>query len=256
MSNQAQSHPYFQGHSPRIFAHRGLHTHHPENTRGAFQAALDAGAAYIETDVVGSRDGIAMISHDVDLARVTGQPGLVADFTAEELGRIELGGGQTFFTLADALREFPTVRFNIDVKDQSAIAGTVASIREAAAEHRVLVSSFSARRRRATVAQLPGVATSTAASEFFRAWLQALVGLTPRMSSFHAVQIPERYGWLRVVTPAILRRFHRASVEVHVWTLNDPADMRRLAALGVDGVVTDRCDVALREIGPHADSVE
>ena len=256
MSNQAQSHPYFQGHSPRIFAHRGLHTHHPENTRGAFQAALDAGATYIETDVVGSRDGVAMVCHDVDLGRIAGMTGRVADFTSEALGRIDLGGGQTFLSLADALREFPTVRFNIDVKDELAITGTVDAIRQASAEHRVLVSSFSARRRRATVAQLSGVATSTAASEFFRAWLQALVGLTPRMAGFHAVQIPERYGWLRVVTPAIVRRFHRAGVEVHVWTVNNPADMRRLVALGVDGIVTDRCDLASGALGGTTHSVQ
>jgi len=58
-----------------------------------------------------------------------------------------------------------------------------------------------------------------------------------------AVQIPERRGFLRLVTVRTVGALHRAGVEVHVWTVNEPKQMSRLLDLGVDGIVTDRCDV-------------
>jgi len=70
-----------------------------------------------------------------------------------------------------------------------------------------------------------------------------------------AIQVPEHAGLVRIVTPRVLNHMHALGIEVHVWTVNDPAQMRRLLALGVDGLVTDRCDVAARlarSLGPHA----
>jgi glycerophosphoryl diester phosphodiesterase len=63
-----------------------------------------------------------------------------------------------------------------------------------------------------------------------------------------ALQIPERVGRLRLLSSALLETAHAADLEVHVWTVNDEADMRRLLALGVDGLVTDRADLALRVV--------
>ena len=58
-----------------------------------------------------------------------------------------------------------------------------------------------------------------------------------------AVQIPERQGRLRVLTPRLLRALHGAGLDVHVWTVNERAGMERLLDLGVDGLITDRADV-------------
>ncbi|MBQ9918862.1 MAG: glycerophosphodiester phosphodiesterase, partial [Microbacterium sp.] len=65
------------------------------------------------------------------------------------------------------------------------------------------------------------------------------------LGGLDALQIPERQGPIRVVTRGLVRAAHAAGVEVHVWTVNDPADMERLLDLGVDGLVTDRADLAL-----------
>ncbi len=61
-----------------------------------------------------------------------------------------------------------------------------------------------------------------------------------------ALQIPERVGRVRLLSPSLIETAHAAGLEVHVWTVNDEAEMRRLLALGVDGLVTDRADLALR----------
>lgn len=242
---------FFSPAPPRILAHRGFALDAPENTLLAFLKALAVGVTHIETDVHASSDGVAILSHDADLSRLAGRDVRVNQLTAAELRHIDLGHGQTFTSLAEALDGFPDVRFNIDVKSDDAIDATVTAIRDAHATARVLVTSFDARRRRAVVRLLPGVATSAASSEVAWALLGAKLGLSPvvrwALRQVDAVQVPIRVGGITVITPRTVRAFHEAGVEVHVWTINDGATMRRLLALGVDGLVTDRAGLA-REV--------
>lgn len=244
MTFHADEHPFFAGRAPRVFAHRGLHTDAPENTLSAFQAAVDAGVTFIETDVVGSRDRVAMISHDTILDRVSDRSGRVGDLTAEELAAVDLGG-EGFITLAQALEQFPDTRFNIDVKDATAIDSVVGAVRDADALDRVLLTSFSAARRRAVTARIPGAASSASASEFLVLSTLIRLGFIPPLPRIHALQIPEKANGMTLVTEQLVDRYHRAGLEVHVWTVNDESTMRRLLAIGVDGIVTDRADIAL-----------
>lgn len=233
---------------PRIFAHRGLAIGAPENTLLAFLKAMNAGATHIETDVHATLDGVAVISHDPDLARLVGRDVRVEQFTMAELRRIGLGEGQSFVSLHEALEAFPDIRFNIDVKSASAALPTAQAIIQTRAVNRVLITSFSRARRRATVDRLLGVASSASWDQVLRVVVAARLGLIPlvrRFSrDFDALQIPERYRIFRLVTPRVVRAMHACGVEVHVWTVNDPVDMLRLLDAGVDGLITDRCDLA------------
>lgn len=230
-----------------MFAHRGFAVEHPENTIASFTVAIELGCSHIETDVHASADGVSIISHDDDLKRVAGRQGRVRDFTARELENIELGGGQGFVTLHRALELFPTTFFNIDIKTMDAAEPTIRAIVAANAQNRVLLTSFSERRRRRAVGALPGIATSASAPVFVGAALLAKVGaialLRRWLSGVDALQIPERALQMRVSTPSMIDRFQRAGVEVHFWTINDAASMARLLAAGADGIVTDRADV-------------
>lgn len=243
------AHPYLAAAGPRVLAHRGLATAAPENTLLAFAHALALGITHIETDVHASRDGVAVIAHDAELQRVAGRPGSVAELDARALGRLDLGGGHGMPTLDAALEAFPEARFNIDVKSAAAIAPTAEAVRRRRAEHRVLLTSFSERRRAAAVRLAPGVATSASGPRFAAALLAARVGLRPlvrrALAGLDAVQIPERALGIETTAPPLLRAFHDAGVEVHVWTINDPTTMRALLERGVDGLVTDRADLAL-----------
>jgi glycerophosphoryl diester phosphodiesterase len=246
---------YFAPDLPRVFAHRGLAAATatsdgaPENTLLAFAAAVGLGAQYVETDVHGSRDGVAVVSHDPDLTRLAGMTGTVNSHTMEELRAIDLGHDQGFCSLAEALDAFPETRFNIDVKSADAVQPTVDTILAAAATDRVLVTSFSESRRLAAVRQLPGVATSAGAARFARALAAAKTGMTGQLRtvlrSVDAVQVPMSYGPLSITTRRMIARLHEAGVEVHVWTINEPSVMNDLLDLGVDGLVTDRADLAL-----------
>ncbi|WP_349864716.1 glycerophosphodiester phosphodiesterase family protein [Leifsonia sp. WHRI 6310E] len=238
---------FLDGPRPRVIAHRGLALDAPENTLLAFLKALTAGATHLETDVHASADGVAVVSHDPELDRVAGRPGRVDGMLMRELRRVELGHDQQFCSLAEALDTFPQARFNIDIKDERAAASVVTAIREARAVDRVLITSFSTARRQAVADELRGVATSPSVPEFAPALAAAKAGLTPlvrhSLRGFAAVQVPERQGPLRVVSARTVRAIQAAGAEVHVWTVNDPADMTRLLDLGVDGIVTDRCDL-------------
>ena len=239
---------YFDPRKPRVLAHRGLALDAPENTLLAFAKAAAIGAAYIETDVHVSHDGVAVISHDPSLRRVAGRDLRVSRLTMDELRRIDLGHGQGYCSLEEALDAFPELRFNIDLKAEGALGPTGAALRRTGAASRVLLTSFSDARRRRAAGLVVEVVTSAGRAGVIRAMLSRPFGpeaLTRALRGAAALQLPERIGPLRIVTRALVEAAHRAGVEVHVWTVNDPADMTRLLDLGVDGLVTDRADLAL-----------
>lgn len=241
---------FLEGNRPRVIAHRGLALDHPENTLGAFHAAVASGADILETDVHVSRDGHVVIAHDPDLTRVAGRPGLVSDFTADQLADIDLGSGEGFPLLDTVLQEFPDQKFNIDLKTRSAVAPFAELIRSHGAEHRVLATSFDEPTREAVINLLPGVPSSASQQMVIRARLWTLLGLptdTLRLSpEVIALQIPPSQFGVALVTPSMLRFAQRRGLEVHVWTINDPHDMRRLWQMGVHGIVTDRSDLAVQ----------
>lgn len=239
-----------------MLAHRGLVTPDAaaegmtENSFAAVAAAHAAGVGYVESDCHVTSDGVVVLFHDSDLRRVTGDPRTLATVSATELEDL-MGDRGGLITLAQALETFPTLRFNIDVKADAAAAPAGEIIGPHA--DRVLLTSFSDRRRRTALAAAvdAGGFPATSAGSRTTAALVAAVAAGARpavrrlLRGVDALQLPERRGAVKVVTPRLLSAAHRQGVEVHVWTVNDPADMRRLLALGVDGLVTDRADVAL-----------
>ncbi|WP_309709646.1 glycerophosphodiester phosphodiesterase family protein [Pseudolysinimonas sp.] len=250
---------FFTPAPPRVLAHRGLALDAPENTLLAFAKATAIGVTHLETDVHGSADGVAMISHDPDLFRLAGRKVRVGQLTSHELRRIQLGEGQGFCSLAEALDAFPESRFNIDIKAQNAVVPTVKAILAAGATDRVLIGSFSPARRLAAVRQLPGVATSISSRGAVAAVTAArsaggLPTLRRILRDVHAVQLPLSILRMSTVTARTIAAFHAAGVEVHAWTINDDVAMDRLLDLGVDGLVSDRSDLAIAVLSRRSDA--
>jgi len=238
---------------PRVFAHRGLAiaadgTPIDENTLPAFARALEVGAQYIESDIQVTADGVPVLFHDDDLSRVAGLPSPVNKLNLAELQAIELVNGGQIPTLVEALREFPTARFNLDFKSVSSILAGTAAISSIGAQGRVLVASFSDARRLAALNKLPGAATSAGASRVLRAAIGAamrssiLTGIP--LTGVHAVQVPQNFGKLRLDNERFVSMVAEAGVETHFWTINEPEEMKRLVALGARGIITDRADLA------------
>jgi glycerophosphoryl diester phosphodiesterase len=243
-----------------VFAHRGGAALAPENTRGAFRQAAALGVDGIELDVRLSRDGEVVVIHDATLDRTTDAAGPVGALTAAELARVDAGHqfdsaagfpwrgrGEGVPRLADVLAEHPDLPFIIEVKgDDPAVARAAAdAVRRAGALDRVCFGGFSDGTLAAVREAAPGVCSSGATEEIRRALYRSYLWLSPGRVAYQAFQVPETSKGTRVVSRRFLRGARRAGLVVHVWTVNTPADIARLKAWGVDGVITDRPDMAL-----------
>lgn len=246
-------HPYLSPAKPRVLAHRGLAIASgiDENTLLAFEAAILAGANYIESDVQVTRDGVAVLFHDDDLARVAGLSKKIAELTLAELSEVTLSLGGVVPTLEQALTRFDSVNFNLDVKVWGAIAPAVEVINRLGVHDRVLVSAFSERRRRSALRLLSRSVASSAGSGlvlalYFASTLRLTAVMRAISKSADAVQVPARKGPIRFDSPGFIKRAKKVGLEVHFWTINEVSEMERLLALGADGLVTDRADLAVK----------
>ena len=253
-----------------VLAHRGFAAEAAENTLEAFRAAAELGVRWVETDVNTTADGVPVLIHDPSLERVAGVPGEVAEMTAEDLREIRLPGGERIPTLAEALRAFPELRFNIDLKDEGAVATVPGVVLAAGARDRIRLASFSESRRRRVQRELEAghgrILASPGYGGIFAFWLtttllgpRGTAALWPRaarllgrwIAPFDALQVPaaRRVGPLRirVVTRGFVAAAHACGYRVEVWTVDEREEMRRLVRLGADGIITDRSDVAVEE---------
>ncbi|GGF05679.1 glycerophosphodiester phosphodiesterase [Stappia taiwanensis] len=233
-------HPYLADHRFAALAHRGGGLENPENSRQAFAAVNALGYSFIEIDVQASSDGVVVVFHDDTLERTTDGRGVVSELPYEALRAVRIGGGEPLLTLEEALLTWPAMRFNIDIKTDQALEPTLDLLRKLDCLDRVCVASFSDRRLKAVRQALgPAVCLSSGprsvAALKFGSW--HLPFPTPDVD---CAQVPLRKYGIPLVTPGFLRHCRARRIAVHVWTIDDEAEMRRLIRLGVDGIVTDR----------------
>jgi glycerophosphoryl diester phosphodiesterase len=243
------------------FAHRGGGGDAPENTLPAFEAAVAMGYRYLETDVQVTRDGVLIAFHDSRLDRLTDRAGAVVELSLDEVREADAGytftpdAGATYPfrgkgvvipTLEELLTRWEDVFLNIDAKSDESVAPLVALIERLDAFDRVCIGSFSDRR----VARIRTLACGRICSSMGQVstGMAFLASRSGRMPRFHAdcLQVPPRWGVLRI-DARFLKAAHRRGLPVHVWTIDDAAEMESLLDLGVDGIMTDRPQV-LKEV--------
>jgi glycerophosphoryl diester phosphodiesterase len=263
--------PGFTGPKPRLFGHRGAAGLAPENTLVSFRRARDEGADILEIDVHATADGEIVVIHDPTLDRTTDGGGPVAALSAVEIARLDAGfrftpdGGRSFPyrgqgvgvpRLVDLLHAFPDMPLNIEIKQGTPgiVAEVVALVRRArapvvlAAEHDAIMQQIR------NVA--PDIPTSLAAGEVAAFMAAIAVGEHPVLpEGAVALQIPPYFGGATLVSTASVAAAHALGVEVHVWTINDPEEVRRLVALSCDGIMSDfpgRARAVIDEMTRHA----
>jgi glycerophosphoryl diester phosphodiesterase len=235
---------------PLAFAHRGGAAAGDENTVEAFGRAVAMGYRYLETDVQATTDGVAVVFHDDTLQRIFGHNARVDALRYADLSSIRVDGDPVVPRLDTVLAAWPDVRFNIDVKCDAAVAPVAESVRRAGALRRVLLASVDdARTARLRAALGPDLATSLGRRGVAAALAASRVGWgAARMAwGVAAAQVPPSSGPLRIVDRRFVRYAHRLGLQVHVWTIDEPAEMHELLDLGVDGIMTDHIDV-LRDV--------
>lgn len=231
---------------PRIWAHRGDSAHAPENTLRAFDQARAKGADGIELDVVLDADGHVVVFHDHELERLTGQPGTMPATSATARAALRVGG-EPVPLLAEVLHAID-LEVNVEIKSHelgragALVAAAAKVIRDSGRGDRVIVSSFDPIALVQLHHQLPDIAL---------AYL------------FHDHQaLPARRGWVgrwagaslfhpqhTLCTEDTVRGWHTAGLPVNAWTVDDAAELRRLAALGIDGVFCNDVAHAVTVLG-------
>ncbi|MFF6807275.1 glycerophosphodiester phosphodiesterase family protein [Streptomyces sp. NPDC012616] len=241
-------HPYLDHPRPIPIAHRGGAADGLENTVAQFRRAVEAGYRYIETDVHATRDGRLVAVHDATLDRVTDGSGRIADLPWSDVAHARVSGTEPVPLFEELLETFPEVRWNIDVKAESALHPLLDLIGRTDAWGRVCVGSFSeARVARARRLAGPRLATSYGTRGVLGLRLRSWGVPAPLRRSAVAAQVPEARSGVQVVDRRFVRAAHARGLQVHVWTVNEPDRMHRLLDLGVDGIMTDHIDT-LREV--------
>ncbi|MDO8840181.1 MAG: glycerophosphodiester phosphodiesterase [Parvibaculum sp.] len=235
--------PYLEHDGLLAFAHRGGAGAWPENTMPAFQGAVDLGYRYIETDVHATRDGVLLAFHDDQLDRVTDRTGIIADMDYADVKAARVDGREPIPLMAELLSSWPEVRINIDPKRDNAAEPLIHLLKEMKSVGRVCVNSFSGKRTAAIREALgPRLCTGMGPMSTARLRFSSLSGpLGFLWGDFveGCAQIPVAQHGMRLIDRAMIDRAHELSLQVHVWTIDDPAEMRRLIDLGVDGLMTD-----------------
>jgi glycerophosphoryl diester phosphodiesterase len=246
--------------APLVFAHRGGSKLRPENTIAAFDHGLALGANGLEFDVRLSSDGVPMVHHDETLDRTTSGTGPLSSHSAAALELLDAGHhfrdisgvpwrdqGCRIPRLEAVLARYPGIPIIMELKgdDLEVARRAVALVRGAGAIDRVCFAGFNDAVLRAARAEGADVVSSAAREEIrwflYRSW----AAMAPRQTAYQAFQVPEKAGATRVVSQRFVRAAARAGLPVAVWTVDEPADMQRLLAWGVRGLISDRPDLAV-----------
>jgi glycerophosphoryl diester phosphodiesterase len=242
------------GKRPLVLGHRGARQSAPENSLRAFELALGEGADGFELDVRLDRDGRVIVLHDAELGRVSAgsEARAAEDLGPDELGRVDLGGGERVPLLVDVLRlcRERHARVNVELKRYvrhpvALLRGVERAVRESGAPPELVIfSSFRPGFVAALARRLP---------TFPRAWLvhekQRILRSAPLYRLLGSDGVHPQHS---LVTARSLARWKSGTAVVNTWTVNDGAEARRLADLGVDAIISDRPGAMLEALATTA----
>ncbi len=257
-------HPWFAArpgeHRPLVFAHQGGEGIRPSNTLLAFRHAAELGADVLDTDMHMTRDGALVLMHDETVDRTTNGQGAIRDLTLADIKRLDAayrfttdegqtypyrGQGVTVPTLEELFQTFPDKRFGVEIKQTPPDIAVpfCALIRRYGMQDKILISSFRQANMDAFRRECPEVATSATEDEVRVFYGLSLLGLSAAYSPvYHSLQVPESSGGIHVLTPRFIAAARGRGLAVQPWTINEETDLRRILALGVEGINTDYPD--------------
>ncbi|HEX5071706.1 MAG TPA: glycerophosphodiester phosphodiesterase [Gemmatimonadaceae bacterium] len=245
-------HPLLDPDRRPIVGHRGNAAHAPENTMESYRQALAAGAECVELDLRLSADGVPVVMHDPTVDRTTDSSGAVASLSVDQLRRADAGarftrdGGRTFPyrdkgirvpTLEDVLTELADVPLLVEIKTAQASSAVRRLIERHGAESRCVIESFDAR----ALEPFRGSRLAIGASRADVArLLHRIVTRRPVRSLPYSIMcLPPRLRGVPMPIASLVRLTRPAGCLVHMWTINEPEEARRLWSVGVRGIVSD-----------------
>ncbi len=227
----------------KVTAHRGHSRAAPENTISAVRAAIESKADYAEVDVLMTADGVVVLLHDSDLKRVAGDERKISDISFDEVKKLDVGSwfgpdfvGERVPTLDEVINQSKgRIKLNIELKvygpDSRLIPEVARIIRELNFESECIVTTFDydslLELKRLNPKLRTGLIIAHALGD---------------VSRLDVDLFSVRANWL---SDQVLRQAHRREKEVHVWTVNDPAEMLSFMKRGVDNIITDDPDILI-----------
>jgi len=217
---------------PLIIAHRGAAGYEVENSLAAFRAAGELGADAVELDIHSTADGALVVHH----AETIGDHH-IAHCTLAEVRDHPLPNGEAIPTLPEALAVIlPRMIAYVEVKSVAKAWDDrlFEAVERSGAPERIALHAFDHRIIRRMGEKRPFIR---------RGVLSASYPVYP-VRSLEDADATILWQHHHYVDDALVSRLHGAGMTLHVWTVNDPAEMRALLAMGVDGICTDFPDVA------------
>lgn len=218
-----------------IWTHRG----NPgvENTLEAFAQAWSDGIRYFETDIHCTKDGILVLAHDPDIYRLTQQAFIISDLDFEQLQNFKINHTSPWATLEDLYHKFPEAFISIDIKSDDALEPLITWAQDKDLSN-LIVGSFSTHRTLAFRRAFPHARTALTTSEIILINLGLSFLLKNLPSSLFAM-VPVRFRGVKIFTNRFRKFCRSRCIEIHIWTINDPAVAKDLKSAGASGIVTD-----------------
>lgn len=230
---------------PVIFAHRGSCSRAPENTLSSFKLALEEGADGIELDAKLSKDGEVVVIHDQTTDRTTGHKGTVNQMLLKDLKDLEAGSlfdpkfmGEQIPTLDEVFEAVGgKLLINVELTNYTSprdelVEKVVEIVKRHEAQSSVVFSSFFASNLRKAAVLLPEVPRAILCNI-------GILGALARSNYGFRASPAIVHPHFSDVTPSYVAHEHLRHRRVHVWTVDDVADLMRMKTAGVDGIITD-----------------
>ena len=235
MKNSYQKDPFIG------LSHRGNSNDFIENSFEAFNSVIQMGYKYIETDLRMTLDGEVIAFHDPDLKRLFNLDLLVKDLTFNEISNLFKEKNCRLLTLEDALKEFPHINFNIDLKVKEAIQHSVKVVANLNSFDRVCFASFHSSHTKKILHLNQNAIVSmsmkdVALFKFFKIYNKRI----------KVIQIPIKWKGIKVLTRNLMQAAYKNNLLVHVWTVNDKDTINDLIDIGVNGIITDQPELLMK----------
>lgn len=235
MKNSYQKDPFIG------LSHRGNSKDFIENSFEAFNSVIQMGYKYIETDLRMTLDGEVIAFHDPDLKRLFNLDLLVKDLTFNEIANLFKEKNCRLLTLEDALKEFPHVNFNIDLKVKEAIQHSVKVVADLNSFDRVCFASFHSSHTKKVLHLNQNAIVSmsmkdVALFKFFKIYNKRI----------KVIQIPIKWKGIKLLTRNLMQEAYKNNLLVHVWTVNDEVTINNLIDIGVNGIITDQPELLMK----------
>lgn len=232
---------------PVVVAHRGASADAPENTIYAFAAAMESGAGGIELDIQQTADGVPVVTHDLNLKRISGWNKKISDVTYEELRDLDVGswfdpiyGEARIMTLEEVLlftggEIFLNIELKSDAQGECLEEKVADLIVQYGMENRCCITSFSYQSLKIIKEYCPEIRTGFLMSYAY--------------GNFYSLEAADAFSIKSMfINQQVVSNAHQKGKEVYAWTVNSVPEMQRMLNLGVDHIITDKPELMQAQI--------